>query len=85
MMECTFHRATLAHLEKLCEERYLHLTIEDGCDCDVAADRTFDALEAALGVHAHCYDPRDRLFENKLREAAGRLENAENQLGKHRG
>lgn len=59
---------------ELCEERYLHLTIEDGCDCDVAADRTFDALKAAWGVHPHCCDPRDRLFENKLREAAERLE-----------
>ena len=81
----TFHRSTIRHLIELCEERYLYLTIEDGCDCDVAAGRTFDALEAALGVRSHCYDLRDRLFENKLREAAERLENAESKLGKHRG
>ena len=79
-MEREWHRETLVELMRLCEDRFTHLT-ESGCDEDVAADRTFDALQAALGVYAHCCDPRDRLFEEKLRTAAERAENAEHQLG----
>jgi len=51
----------------VCEEHYLHL-IRDGCDEDVAADRTFDTLTCVLEKdNQHCFDPRDKLFENKLR------------------
>ncbi len=74
-MERTWHRETLTELLPICEQRFNQLT-QDGCDEDVAQDRTFDAFEAALGIRPRCYDPRDRLFENKLREAAERLENA---------
>lgn len=52
-----------------CESRYKAL-VADGCDPDVAADRTFDALRAATGEVKHAYDSRDRLFENKLRAIA---------------
>jgi hypothetical protein len=57
---------------KLCEERYRTLTV-DGCDEDVAADRVFDALNCALDrTDQHCFDPRDRLFENRLRTVASK-------------
>lgn len=40
----------------------------DGCAEDVALDRTWDAYQCALlQTDFHCYDPRDRLFESKLR------------------
>lgn len=74
-MERVWHRETLAELERLCEQRNDQL-IQDGCEAEVARDRTFDALEAALGIRPRCFDKRDRLFENKLRDAAERLENA---------
>lgn len=79
-MERRWHRKTLEELMPLCEDRFAYLA-ESGCDEDVAADRTFDALQAALGVYQHCCDPRDRLFEEKLRTAAERAENAKHQLG----
>lgn len=53
-----------------CEERYGQL-VRGGCDPDVAADRTFDAWDSALMGEHHCYDPRDRLFENELRTILG--------------
>lgn len=53
-----------------CEERYRVLTANQRCAEDVAADRTFDALRAALGEVPGCYDPRDRLFEQRLRAIA---------------
>ena len=54
-------------LMELCEERYKALTVS-GCDEDVAADRVWDALICAVEKpHMHCFDPRDRLFENRLR------------------
>lgn len=57
-------------LMELCEERYKALTVS-GCDEDVAADRVFDALICALERQdQHCFDPRDRLFENRLRTTA---------------
>ena len=56
---------------ELCEERYQQL-ISGGCDSEVAADRTYDALCAAFGEVEHAYDRRDRLFENKLRAVAER-------------
>lgn len=52
-----------------CEARFSAL-VSDGCDEGVAADRTFDALRAALGEIPHSFDSRDRLFETKLRTIA---------------
>lgn len=60
-------------MARLCEGRYRRLT-ETGCDPDVAADRTFDALRAALGEVPACYDGRDRLFQNELRSVAAKGE-----------
>lgn len=59
----------LSAMAAACEGRYSALVAE-GCDPDVAADRTFDALRAALGEVTHSYDGRDRLFESKLRAIA---------------
>lgn len=63
------NRAALASMVGECEARYSAL-VSDGCDPDVAADRTFDTLRAATGEITHSYDSRDRLFEAKLREIA---------------
>ncbi|WP_455136372.1 hypothetical protein [Thermophilibacter sp.] len=62
-------RLALARMVGECKDRYSAL-VSDGCDPDVAADRTFDALRAATGEITHSYDSRDRLFEAKLREIA---------------
>lgn len=62
---------SLATMASMCEDRYQQL-IRDGCDDEVAADRTFDALRASLGEYEHCYDKRDRLFERQLRDVAER-------------
>lgn len=59
----------LARMVGACEERYSAL-VSGGCDPDVAADRTFDALRAATGEISHSFDSRDRLFETKLRTIA---------------
>ena len=59
-------KSTLDRMVGVCEGRYASL-VSDGCDEDVAADRTFDALRAALGEIPHSFDSRDRLFESKLR------------------
>lgn len=54
-------------LASICEERYQEL-LGDGCDEDVAADRVMDVLTCALErTGTHCFDTRDRLFENRLR------------------
>lgn len=52
-----------------CDEYWRDL-LDEGCDNDVALDRTFDAMRAALGEVEHAYDNRDRLFENELRTIA---------------
>jgi len=55
---------------ELCESRYREL-LDGGCAEDVAADRVWDALTCALDRQdQHCFDPRDRLFENRLRTIA---------------
>jgi len=52
---------------RACDHHFNQL-VTDGCAEDVAMDRTWDAYECAFTQSAtHCYDPRDRLFENKLR------------------
>ena len=67
--------SALFEMGGMCEDYYIKL-IEDGCAEDVAADRTFDALKAALGEVPQCFDKRDRLFESKLRAVAERGKNA---------
>lgn len=61
--------ASLWEMRRACEDRYRDL-VGDGCDPDVAADRTFDALRAALGEIKRSCDSRDRLFERRLRDIA---------------
>lgn len=62
------HRACTAYLERL---------ESGGCAGDVALDRTWDAYVCALAQSGvHCYDPRDRLFESKLRAIMERTDNA---------
>lgn len=59
-------------LAELCEHHYQSL-ITGGCIEDVAADRVWDALNCALEKpDTHCFDPCDRLFENKVRTVAQR-------------
>lgn len=58
---------TAKSLIAVCEDHYQRL-LGEGCDEDVAADRTFDTLTCVLEKdNQHCFDPRDKLFENKLR------------------
>jgi len=50
-----------------CTDHYERL-IAGSCAEDVALDRTWDAfLCAYMESSGHCVDPRDRLFESKLR------------------
>lgn len=59
-------RAASTHYESL---------LADGCDKDVALDRTWDAFECAVNQSStHCYDSRDRLLENRLRTVINREE-----------
>lgn len=59
--------STVAEMLDCCEARYVHL-LEGGVDADVACDRVFDAYDCAIAQkEMHCFDPRDRLFENRLR------------------
>lgn len=58
---------TVTEMIAACTARYNQL-VTDGCAEDVALDRTWDAYSCALSQSsASCYDPRDRLFESKLR------------------
>ena len=60
-------RETVTEMIAACTARYNQL-VTDGCAEDVALDRTWDAYACALGQSdSHCFDPRDRLFESKLR------------------
>lgn len=59
--------STVAAMLDACEARYKAL-VESGVSADVACDRTFDAYECAFELgERHCFDPRDQLFENRLR------------------
>ena len=52
---------------RACTDYFNRLTA-GGCAEDVALDRTWDAYCCAFAqTFTHCYDPRDRLFESKLR------------------
>ena len=59
----------LGRMVEACDERLAAL-VGSGCDREVALDRTFDALRAALGEVPHAFDARDRLFESRLRAIA---------------
>lgn len=62
--------ATVERMLWACNERLKNL-VTSGCDESVALDRTWDAFDCAyVQSEVHCYDPRDRLFENKLRTIA---------------
>jgi hypothetical protein len=61
---------TACDVMELCEARYKEL-LDGGCVEDVAADRVWDALNCALEKEdTHCFDPRDRVFESRLRAVA---------------
>ena len=67
MSETIIPESTMAAMMRLCEEKYQSL-VADGCMEDVARDRVWDAYCCALlSSEQRCVDPRDRLFENKLR------------------
>lgn len=59
-------REALAEAERECEAHYGSL-LHDGCEPGVALDRTWDALRSAFG-DGHCYDPRERMLELRIRE-----------------
>lgn len=61
---------TARELTEVCEANYQRL-IDEGCSEDIACDRTWDTLQCVLErENQHCFDPRDKLFENKLRTIA---------------
>ena len=63
--------ATLAMLQEC--SAHMGRLVARGAHPDVARDRCWDAYEAAwLGLERHCFDPRDRLLENRLRTIAAR-------------
>ena len=67
---------TVLAMLRACTDHSLQLK-SDGCADGVALDRTWDAYTCALkGMDVHCADPRDRLFENKLRTIRKRGTNA---------
>lgn len=58
---------TITAMIRACTD-HMNQLIADGCMSDVAVDRTWDVYVCALTQSTtHCFDPRDRLFENKLR------------------
>lgn len=58
---------TVLAMIRACTNHYEQLKA-GGCAEDVALDRTWDAYTCALDdSDVHCFDPRDRLFESKLR------------------
>lgn len=60
-------RETVTEMIAACTARCKQL-VTDGCAEDVALDRTWDAYQCAISQSStSCYDPRDRLFESKLR------------------
>lgn len=67
--------ATAFELSSACDDYFGQLLI-DGCDKEVAFDRTYDAFASALDddPERHCFDKRDRLFENRLRTIIKRRE-----------
>ena len=67
MMTTLPSRETVSEMLATCDARYNQL-ITDGCEEQVALDRVWDAYVCAFDLaDVHCYDPRDRLFESKLR------------------
>ena len=69
-------RATTAEMLDACSG-YMAQLESAGVTVDVAVDRTWDAYVVAwLDMDVHCCDPRDRLFENKLRTIRKRGQHA---------
>ena len=59
--------STVREMLAACERHYTQL-MAGGCAEEVARDRTWDAYECAfMETSTNCCDPRDRLFESKLR------------------
>lgn len=68
-MELPTLEATI-RMHELCGEKYEAL-VNEGCDAGVALDRVCDCYDLAYsGSVNHCADPRDRAFEDQLREVA---------------
>jgi hypothetical protein len=59
-------REALARAESECETHYAAL-LRGGCEQEIALERTWDALRQAFG-DGHCYDPRERMLELRIRE-----------------
>lgn len=58
---------TVLVMLQACNDHFTKL-VSGGCAEDVALDRTWDAYVCAFDQSAaHCFDPRDHLFEAKLR------------------
>lgn len=58
---------TVLSMLRACTDHFERL-IASGCANDVALDRTWDAYVCAFAQSSgHCFDPRDRLLESKLR------------------
>lgn len=56
----------------VCEDSYQQL-VNGGCTEDVACDRVFDTLHCVLDEEdMHCFDPRDKALEDRLREIVAR-------------
>ncbi|WP_028263911.1 hypothetical protein [Atopobium fossor] len=66
-----FSQAIYDQLLASCE-MYFAFLVEQGCDEDLAADRTFDALDSAVEQKHHVFDQRDRAFEESLAQTIER-------------
>lgn len=54
-------------------DRHFSALVDDGCDEDVARDRTWDAyVHAFENSGDHCFDTRDRAAEAEMRIATER-------------
>ena len=58
---------TLNAVMRACGERY-DVLIKEGAVPDVAIDRVYDCYDALFVPEKHCFDTRDSLFENRLRD-----------------
>ena len=58
---------TLNAVIRECGARY-DVLIQEGVVPDVAIDRVFDCYDSLFVPDKHCFDSRDRLFENRLRD-----------------
>lgn len=58
---------TLNAVIRECGARY-DVLIQEGVVPDVAIDRVFDCYDSLFVENKHCFDTRDSLFENRLRD-----------------